>query len=110
MSKFIIAAFALLLCGAGSPLSYADQRLLVVGDSLSAAYGFALNAGWVALLGDDLEQRGARLEVINASISGDTSQGGLSAAYPHYCKPMSLRWSSSSWGPMMACKDSPCNQ
>jgi acyl-CoA thioesterase-1 len=77
MSKFIIAAFALLLCGAGSPSSYADQRLLVVGDSLSAAYGFALNAGWVALLSDDLEQRGARLEVINASISGDTSQGGL---------------------------------
>jgi acyl-CoA thioesterase-1 len=77
MSKFIIAAFALLLCGAGSSLSYADKRLLVVGDSLSAAYGLAVNAGWVALLGDHLEQRGTSIEVINASISGDTTQGGL---------------------------------
>lgn len=52
--------------------------ILVVGDSLSAEYGIARGAGWVALLQKrlELERRGAR--VINASISGDTTAGGRS--------------------------------
>ncbi|TXC65882.1 arylesterase [Piscinibacter aquaticus] len=52
--------------------------LLVVGDSLSAEYGIARGSGWVALL----EQRPAKekipAQVINASISGDTTSGGRS--------------------------------
>lgn len=54
------------------------NTLLVVGDSLSAAYGIPQSEGWVSLLEQELEQRNSRLRVVNASISGETSSGGLS--------------------------------
>ncbi len=49
--------------------------VLVWGDSLSSAYGIAREAGWVAKLTERLATRG--VEVVNASISGETTQGGL---------------------------------
>lgn len=52
--------------------------LLVVGDSLSAEYGLARGTGWVALLQARLQERVSGAEVINASISGDTTAGGRS--------------------------------
>lgn len=52
-------------------------RLLVLGDSLSAAYGIASEDGWVSLLQERLRDRGARYDVVNASISGETTAGGL---------------------------------
>jgi len=51
--------------------------LLVMGDSLSAAFGIPLQRGWVALLAERLRQEGHALRVVNASISGETTQGGL---------------------------------
>ncbi len=54
------------------------QRILVVGDSLSAEYGLARGTGWVALLQKQLSQQKPGVEVINASISGDTTSGGRS--------------------------------
>ncbi|WP_148253196.1 arylesterase [Aidingimonas lacisalsi] len=48
-------------------------RLLVVGDSLSAAYGIDKEDGWVSLLAERL---GDQASVINASISGETTSGG----------------------------------
>jgi acyl-CoA thioesterase-1 len=54
------------------------QRILVVGDSLSAEYGLARGTGWVALLQKQLAQEKSGVEVINASISGDTTSGGRS--------------------------------
>lgn len=50
--------------------------LLVVGDSISAAFGLDSRQGWVALLEKRLEQEGFEHSVVNASISGDTSAGG----------------------------------
>lgn len=47
--------------------------ILVVGDSLSAAYGLPLEQGWVALLQERLEARGYSWRIVNASISGDTT-------------------------------------
>ncbi|KXU37328.1 arylesterase [Ventosimonas gracilis] len=52
--------------------------LLVVGDSISAGFGLDSSAGWVSLLEQRLKQEGLARPVINASISGDTSTGGLS--------------------------------
>lgn len=52
--------------------------LLVLGDSLSAAYGMATEAGWVSLLQRRLEERDLSYRVVNASISGETTAGGLS--------------------------------
>lgn len=51
--------------------------LLVVGDSISAAFGLDSRQGWVALLEKRLQDEGFDHQVINASISGDTSSGGL---------------------------------
>ena len=53
------------------------RPILVLGDSISAAYGIPLEQGWVALLEDKLKQQAAPLAVVNASISGETSAGGL---------------------------------
>jgi acyl-CoA thioesterase I len=53
-------------------------RILVVGDSLSAEYGLARGTGWVALLQQKLAQEKPGVQVINASISGETTSGGRS--------------------------------
>lgn len=53
------------------------RRLLVVGDSLSAEYGLARGTGWVALLEGRLKRDMPGASVVNASISGDTTAGGL---------------------------------
>ena len=55
----------------------AAQTLLVVGDSISAALGLDTSQGWVALLQKRLADEGYDYRVVNASISGDTSAGGL---------------------------------
>ena len=54
------------------------RTILVLGDSLSAEYGLNRGTGWVALLEQRLQARKIVARVINASISGDTSSGGLS--------------------------------
>lgn len=51
--------------------------MLVFGDSLSAAYGFERNAGWVGLLEQKLAREKPGLRVVNASVSGETTSGGL---------------------------------
>lgn len=51
--------------------------ILVVGDSLSAGYGLPLGSGWVSLLEKRLADRGHPHRVVNASVSGDTTAGGL---------------------------------
>jgi len=55
-----------------------DKRatILVVGDSISAAYGLPSGTGWVALLGKRLAEQHYAYDVVNASISGDTTAGG----------------------------------
>ena len=57
----------------GSP-----PKILVVGDSLSAEYGLVRGAGWVALLEQRLAREKLAWQVVNASISGDTTSGGRS--------------------------------
>lgn len=52
------------------------HTLLVLGDSLSAEYGLRRGTGWVALLAQKLQAEKIRAQVVNASISGDTSSGG----------------------------------
>lgn len=66
---------ALLCCGATHA---ADSRtVLVVGDSLSAAFGINQSDGWVALLQRRLQTEFPGVTVVNASISGDTTANGL---------------------------------
>ncbi len=51
--------------------------ILVFGDSISAAYGIRAEQGWVSLLQQKLKTQGYGYEVINASVSGETTAGGL---------------------------------
>ena len=51
--------------------------IVVLGDSISAEYGLARDTGWVALLRQQLAQAHFNYSVANASISGDTTSGGL---------------------------------
>jgi acyl-CoA thioesterase-1 len=53
-----------------------QKSILVVGDSLSAAYGIASSRGWVALLAERLRRERPDYSVVNASVSGDTTAGG----------------------------------
>jgi len=55
----------------------AGQTIIVVGDSLSSGYGITAEQSWVAMLEDRLQSEGYGYEVVNASIAGDTSAGGL---------------------------------
>ncbi len=71
----------LLLLGYGA-LSSAAPVILVMGDSLSAAYGIEQREGWVHLLQQRLQAQGYPHRVANASISGETSSGGLTRIGP----------------------------
>ncbi len=72
--------FASALAQAAVPASVArstpQRTVLVMGDSLSAAYGLAPSQGWVALTGARLARDKPGWRVVNASISGETSAGG----------------------------------
>jgi acyl-CoA thioesterase-1 len=79
---FSVLAASLLISGLCAPLQAtaqtAPQRLLVLGDSLSAEYGLPRGSGWVALLQERLDKEKHRITVVNASVSGDTTSGGRS--------------------------------
>ena len=70
---FLSAALAL-MCMAQNA---AAGTILIVGDSISAGFGLDTRLGWVSLLEQRLSKEGHDDKVINASISGDTSAGGL---------------------------------
>jgi acyl-CoA thioesterase-1 len=66
-----------------SPLAAAAERsILVLGDSLSAAYGIPRARGWVTLLEARLKREQSNYIVVNASVSGETSAGGRSRLQP----------------------------
>jgi acyl-CoA thioesterase-1 len=77
--KFCIATIllGLALIGPAQAQDPIKPTLLVTGDSLSAEYGIARGSGWVSLLGSRLKQEGSPWEIMNASISGETTSGGL---------------------------------
>ena len=54
-----------------------DHTILVLGNSLSAALGIRPEQGWVALLAQRLQAQGYGYQIVNASVSGETTSGGL---------------------------------
>jgi acyl-CoA thioesterase I len=58
-------------------LQAATQKLLILGDSLSAGYGMQQQQGWVYLLQQQLQEKQSHWQIVNASISGETTAGGL---------------------------------
>ena len=75
---FLIRASALAFALAAScAFAAAERTVLVFGDSLSAAYGLSSQQGWVHLLGERVARAGLPWRVVNASVSGETTAGGL---------------------------------
>ncbi|MEQ1629330.1 MAG: arylesterase [Gallionella sp.] len=72
LTKLLLSALLLL-----SPLAHAEKTILVFGDSLSAGYGIAREAAWPQLLQTELQQKQAHYSVVNASIAGETTAGGV---------------------------------
>lgn len=77
-------ALVLVACmlGATASAHSASKTLLVLGDSLSAEYGLARGTGWVPLLEKRLKADKLDVNVVNASISGDTTSGGRARLQP----------------------------
>jgi len=54
------------------------KKLLILGDSISAGYGIGISENWVTILQNEFDKENLNITLINASVSGDTSIGGLS--------------------------------
>ncbi|MCF5866120.1 arylesterase [Aeromonas veronii] len=81
-----------LFVGLGSLLSSAQaQTLLVLGDSLSAGYQMQVEQSWPALLNQKWQEEGGKHTLLNASISGETTQGAL-ARLPALLKEHKPDW------------------
>ncbi len=79
-----VAALFVMLCFmlcAGVATAQSTRSILVMGDSLSAAYGLPMEQGWVALIGARLALEHPAWRVVNASVSGETTGGGA-ARFP----------------------------
>ena len=77
VTKKVIAIGSFCLLISFVTLASSNSTILVMGDSLSAEYGISRGSGWVKLLEGQLQKQGSQWMVFNASISGETSAGGL---------------------------------
>lgn len=73
--KRLLALFVLIVASASAQAE--APVILVFGDSISAGYGLPLEQGWVELLKTRLKSQGYGYQVVNASVSGETTAGGL---------------------------------
>ncbi len=76
--QFLCCGLAIVAFALAGAVVAADKRavILVVGDSISAGYGLPPGTGWTVLLAKRLAERHYAYDVVNASISGDTTAGG----------------------------------
>lgn len=74
---FLLSLLSFSFVASATALTKETPKILVYGDSLSAAYGLPQPQGWVSLLKKKLSAQGYHYTVINASISGETTSGGL---------------------------------
>ena len=75
MKRFLVL---LILIFAGFPANADTPAILVFGDSISAGYGLArVEQGWVGMLRAKLKDEGYGYQVVNASVTGETTAGGL---------------------------------
>jgi len=78
MKDFVLATLLVAVVGLAAGPAFANQTILVFGDSLSAGYGIRQDAAWPALLERRLSAERADYNVVNVSISGETTAGGRS--------------------------------
>ncbi len=80
--KWFYRTLIIFALAAAPPCATASETILVLGDSLSAAFGIGREQGWVNLLRQRLKRHGYAYSVVNASISGETTAGGLARLKP----------------------------
>lgn len=78
MSRFLFAVILLVM----TEIALAKSNIVVLGDSISAGYGLEVGQGWVTLVQEKLSANNDCCTIINESISGDTSAGGLARLDP----------------------------
>jgi acyl-CoA thioesterase-1 len=78
MRRWVLKLLSLAALLASGAAHADDPAIIVLGDSLSSGYGLNGAASWVTLLDRRLSDEGYEYDVVNASIAGDTSAGGLS--------------------------------
>ena len=69
----LLLSFLCLLC----KTTFATEKILIFGDSLSSGYGISIKDSWTELLNKKLKKRKLAFNVINRSISGETTSGGI---------------------------------
>lgn len=75
--RFACLLWVFAFAGTAAAESPASRTIVVLGDSLSAGYGVKTQEGWVKLLEQRLAAQGYEYRVVNASVSGETTQGGV---------------------------------
>jgi acyl-CoA thioesterase-1 len=78
LKTLLLSLFFLNFVAWSAPTLAENPKIMIYGDSLSAAYGIPQQQGWVSLLQKKLASEHYQYEVINASISGETTSGGVS--------------------------------
>ncbi|MBL7003374.1 MAG: arylesterase [Gammaproteobacteria bacterium] len=72
----IVFSLAIFLCSLNSALAITNEKILIIGDSLSAGHGMKIQYSWPYLLQKKYLQSNKSAQIINASISGETTFGG----------------------------------
>lgn len=78
LKTLLISSFFLNFVAYSAPAFAETAKIMIYGDSLSAAYGIPKEQGWASLLENKLVLERYQYEIVNASISGETTSGGLS--------------------------------
>ena len=78
LEKYGIKIILILFLTISYSITAETKKLLILGDSISAGYGIKESENWVQLLEDSVNSSSSQLKIINSSISGDTTIGGLS--------------------------------
>ena len=78
LEKYGIKIILILFLTFSYSITAETKKLLILGDSISAGYGLKKSENWVQLLDVSLKLSGNELKIVNSSISGDTTIGGLS--------------------------------
>ena len=78
LEKYGIKIILILFLTISYSITAETKKLLILGDSISAGYGLKKSENWVQLLDVSLRLSGNELKIVNSSISGDTTIGGLS--------------------------------
>ena len=78
LEKYGLKIISILFLTFSYSITAESKKLLILGDSISAGFGLRESENWVQLLETSLKLSGKELKIINSSISGDTTIGGLS--------------------------------